>query len=147
MAKRSLCTDKEYWDHLDKDEAKDRALRMRLTTLATGRLCKKALAQVFFQARKSSSPDTACGHVLFLDLDDLKKKEKKSFIKVYNLAKAWFDNQVHDKLLNHYGFHQNAKVIAEIKRLAGEAGTTRLTEYHEVVTSNPEKEYNLDGTD
>jgi len=147
MAK-TLCTDKEYWDHLDKDEEKDSHIRAWCVRAAEGRLCKKTMAQIYFQARHLSHAEAACRFVLLFEMDDLKKKEKKAFMKAYQLARAWFDQQVQDKLLRDYGFHQNAKVIEEIKKMAGNGNASRLPEYHEIVTgNNVEKEFKLDGTD
>ena len=145
MAK-SLCTDTDFWNGLDDDEEKERHLRAWSINYSYGRMCKKAMIQVYYQARNSSSVESACRHVLFAEITDLKKKERKAFVRAYELAKSWFDQQVHDKLLNVHGFHQNAKVIAELKRMVGEAAGSGLPEYHEVISTNPEKDYDLDGT-
>jgi hypothetical protein len=126
---KSLCTDREYWRHLDKSEEKDSHICSWCTQSAEGRLCKKTMAQIYFQARHLSNHKAACRFVLLFEFSDLKKKEKKAFIKAYELARSWYDQQVQNQLLFNHRFHQNAKVIEDIKRtiIAGNSSNTQKT--------------------
>ena len=134
----TFCTNTSHWKGLKGSKMDDKVLLKAFAIrTAAGRVCKKTVAQLYYSLRNYSTIEMACRGALALELKDLTKEERKAFRKVYGVARAWYDKTVQYKLLNDYGFHQNAKIIVAIKQLNDGAGVdpgVKLPK-HEVFTT------------
>lgn len=118
---KTLCSDKEPWEDLDKDDSDDAPVINFCKANAVGRMCKKTLAQLHEYAGDYSSPEEACLGLLLCSTEKLKKKEKKVLGLAFAISRSEYDKTMNKNLLNDVRFHQNAKIIVLLKEL-GEGG-------------------------